>query len=379
MTNNRDRSTLAPCCTETLTGLYADWCRKTGASEAPALDAYAHMLVSAYAPLMRDLLSDIDVPFHVVNTRTGATGALLGKKCSCGRSRYCIILTSSVMLYLWRVLSTVASMVTAFEQLPGKIRIESRAVTDADVEQFRTALDLYFGREPPTDSEWPRLQADIDALVGRFLASPEKIRVITLEVLALSELFVILHELAHAVRALGHPGFVPVRADPPHPGDRLTPARARKWQEEVEADLDAVFLAAAGYGDKLFKDGRSPEDTRQIAVPHALAGAAATLDMLYILEARACAGRTDLDPFTSFEFRNHPPTAYRRAHLLSWGTNFSKESKVDIPWWIAECLHSLANNVLEDLGKKYPNLFRTDPAAGTPPAAPSQDGNHDNI
>jgi hypothetical protein len=326
------------------------------ATMSGTVNAELHRLL----PEIERVFDECRIVVRVVN-RPGLFNAhLLTEQCEHDHVVQIAFVSSNLLFFIWRLFTIIGSAGLEVAETEGKMRFRFRVPNEQDVAQLKIAFEKYLAAKPLD-------QEGLDDLVARFEKAPQRCRTLIVDLAALAELFIVLHEVGHALPAARIRKGIQLDQLPLHPN------RAEAWRSEILADLSAAEYLLIGYtagvGDMATvgkkdvlgsmqdaelesgiqedppdKDGRL-ENIRAFAFEMV----ASAVTEVYIAQwfAERAQARLRQKPLTSLvdpEYATHPPVHMRMFFFEQWikqraadsHTSFTAAQATMIDTWLTE-------------------------------------------
>lgn len=273
------------CCSRAAQRDYELFLKTLNFSDCAPLLRGLKWIIAQKAPLVNLILDKMDI--RVAHSKPFISAMARSCTCmDCQKRVPIVIVSSSLLLFLWRLQTLLISMVEFVKEEREGTRIKFRAPTNDDKQQLIQMLEFYFGDETPVnDNLWDLLDNAGENIRKKLLLPLQDATI-------LAEIWILLHEIAHLVILMGdiddkniwpfYDNLVKVAACEVEKF-RLTPMVQHKWNEEFIADLMATSYLLHSVFDVVNKADVSTNTMESIG-GLVLAGVSAATNAMYYIE-----------------------------------------------------------------------------------------------
>lgn len=326
------------CCRTLLTQEYRRWLMEHHGLPKPEMTIYLGWLLREHATAVVEEMERTNIALKVAQVRGFPNANALTFACGCGKPQHLIVVGSSLLLLMWRVLMIVLSLVIFFDNSdPYRWVWRFRPPESRDIYQLQLAIQMYLGTRDLGET-------GLDDLVGNVYAAPEFTAKYLTNIVSGAELFAVMHEKSHLLPQFNTFGPERIRLSPEF---GISDRRGRLWQREIAADLSgAQSLLNAKY-NRLMNELPEP-DARQAAVHWTVTSCSAAFDVMALVEHFSGA---DVDRCaTSLDFARHPPVRVRFTSFEDWMNRRLRSGlgvSPDTLWGHTQMIHSLIGTLID--------------------------------
>lgn len=287
-------------------------------------------------PRFYRLFDTARVGVRVVDARRLFNAHVLRDRCREGHDIVISVIASNLLFLVWRLFMILAAAAETEIAEGHSVRIRFRPPALGDVDDLQRAIDGYVGGAG-VDAE------DLRVLEAAVLDAPKTAAGFLSHTCTLSELLVMLHEIAHELAQEMHGAHRRVDLST----FRLNPEREAAWADEIRMDLLAADMAYSGLVDKrLGIAGPSLDAEARMQCLCELAVAGVGMYHAQFIAERAILGAKLglLSPRVDPHFTTHPPALVRREAFRFWvrqevearGSRFDGPVVETVERWFAE-------------------------------------------
>jgi hypothetical protein len=222
------------CCQRAYERAFYRWLRENYAEMNATMSGTVNAELHRLLPEIEHLFDECRIVVRVVN-RPGLFNAhLLTEECEHNHIVHIVFVSSNLLFFVWRLFMIIGSAGLEVAETEGKMRFRFRTPNEQDVAQLKITFKNYLAAKPLD-------QEGLDDLVARFEKGPQRCRTLIVDLAALAELFIVLHEVGHVLPAPRLREGIQLDQLPLHPN------RAEAWRSEILADLSAAEYLLIGY------------------------------------------------------------------------------------------------------------------------------------
>jgi hypothetical protein len=270
------------CCRSVANETYRSFLETQGLQENLTLSEHLFTSIAKYALFKKAI--GLFAELKVANIPPPASAMRLSTRCPvCELEASTIVVSAPLLLTVWRLVSLFGGLIVTWRYDQDRLKVEHRTPEPPDLAEFNSIINDYVTGGPvPLLSLPERLK--------QFSSIDEGVRGIIHASIELGQLWIVAHELAHALRSdfmqLVDPRYIHNRQqiDSLLEEMPLGPRTRRLWAEELDADLVATDILFMNVASNL------PSSTdivfrREEAGSIVCGGLAAALEVIFRLES----------------------------------------------------------------------------------------------
>lgn len=320
------------CCINSLDSYYDNLLNQAILKNSKQLLTWLKESIRNFTPLVKGLLDSINlrVAFSqsFISAKTGLNTCI-----HCQTENPIVILSASLLLFIWRLQLLVISMIDESKKVPEGLYIKVRTPTEKDKQQFLEMLKLYLKSEIPKN----------DHLID-ILNSLKKNNMVNSDFSIssiLADIWIFLHESAHIFVDMGDdddkdywPNYNIILNSTKNVVKKLdiTPMIQYKWTKEIQADLMATDFLIYSVFDKIHKSkayenksNLNKKKNNEYIASIVLAGISTAINALYFIELSLPEHQKK-----SLNRRDHPALHIRISLVRQYIESYFKNDKKSI-------------------------------------------------